>query len=221
MATTPQDIINIINQRIVTNGNNEITALVLNPILVAMVQQYIDYIGDLNSLNTTDKSNIVNAINEIVTGFVGINSVIGGINISIDNTDPANPIINLDSLGTNGVLNNSNVPGVSLTDSLNELFNIYVSQNNRLKNVVAPLGATLDLDFDLYEGWNAVLTEDLTLSISNGKFKVVTVTLTGDFAITYPANSTVVGDAYDGTMNNKLVIEWVSATNILITVTNY
>ena len=83
------------------------------------------------------------------------------------------------------------------------------------------LGATLVLDLNSYEGWKATLTEALTLSIINGKFKVVTVTLTGNFAITYPASSTVVGDTYDGTVWNKLVIEYIDATDIFITVTNY
>lgn len=63
----------LIQQFIVANGNNEITANVLRPILEAMLQQPNDKIGDLPNLNTTDKTNIVNAINEIVnsgnTGF--------------------------------------------------------------------------------------------------------------------------------------------------------
>lgn len=55
-----------INSQIVTNGNNEITAAILNPILIGMVDQINDKTGDLPNLATTDKSNLVNAINELV-----------------------------------------------------------------------------------------------------------------------------------------------------------
>lgn len=54
-----------INSQIVTNGNNEITAAILNPILIGMVDQINDKTGDLPNLATVDKSNLVNAINEL------------------------------------------------------------------------------------------------------------------------------------------------------------
>ena len=88
------------------------------------------------------------------------------------------------------------------------------------ESVEGSLGATLALDFDSYETWTGTLTEALTLSITNAKVKVVTLDLTGDFAITYPATSSVVGDTYDGTGDNKITIEW-KASSIFITVTNY
>ena len=86
--------------------------------------------------------------------------------------------------------------------------------------VVSSLGATLVLDFDDYETWTATLTEALTISITNEKVKVVTLDLTGDFAITYPVGSSLVGDTYDGTDGNKITIEW-KTNSILIIVTNY
>ncbi len=104
-------------------------------------------------------------------------------------------------------LNTAKVTNARFDDRLNEVGNISAS--------------TLALDFDLYEGWDAVLTEALTLSITNPKFKVVTVDLSGDFAITYPTNSTVVGDTYDGTVRNTLTIHYTDATNILVIVTNW
>ncbi|MBV1952741.1 MAG: hypothetical protein KUG64_11180 [Cycloclasticus sp.] len=96
-----------------------------------------------------------------------------------------------------------------------------VRQDDRLNDVGSVNASTLSLDFDTYEGWNATLTEDLTISITNGKFKVVTLDLTGDFSITYPVNSDVVGDAYDGTKKNTLTIHYRDASNILIIVTNW
>lgn len=64
---TLQDVLNLINSEIVANGNQEITADVLRPILEAMVQQPNDLIGDLGDLQTADVSNIVNAINSILS----------------------------------------------------------------------------------------------------------------------------------------------------------
>lgn len=62
------EVIALINAEIVANGNQEITADVLRPILLAMLQQPNDLIGDLNDLTTTANDNLVNAINEINAG---------------------------------------------------------------------------------------------------------------------------------------------------------
>src|SRR5690606_24206701 len=51
--------------------NNEITAAILNPILVAMVEQANDKMGELDDLDTGDKSNLVAAINEVKNGATG------------------------------------------------------------------------------------------------------------------------------------------------------
>lgn len=63
---TEAQILALINLYIVANGNNEITANVLRPILVAMLEQPNDKVGELGNLDTVDKSSIVNAINELV-----------------------------------------------------------------------------------------------------------------------------------------------------------
>lgn len=59
-------VLALINEFIVANGNNEITADVLRPILVAMLEQPNDKVGELGDLDTVDQSSIVNAINELV-----------------------------------------------------------------------------------------------------------------------------------------------------------
>lgn len=64
---TEAQVLALINLYIVANGNNEITADVLRPILVAMLEQPNDKVGELSSLSTTDKTSIVNAINEVLT----------------------------------------------------------------------------------------------------------------------------------------------------------
>lgn len=72
MNPTEQEILDLINLYIVANGNNEITANVLNPVLEAMVNQPNQLIGILSQLQTTNQSNLVSAINEVY-------SLVGGI----------------------------------------------------------------------------------------------------------------------------------------------
>ena len=64
-------VLALINLHIVANGSNEITADVLRPILQAMLAQPNDKIGELGDLDTTDKTTIVNAINELVSASSG------------------------------------------------------------------------------------------------------------------------------------------------------
>lgn len=64
---TEAAILTLINTYIVSNGANEITADILRPILIAMLEQPNDKVGELADLDTTDKDNIVDAINEILS----------------------------------------------------------------------------------------------------------------------------------------------------------
>jgi len=57
----------LIQAEIVANGNNEITANVLRPVLEAMINFPNDSIGVLANLTTSDVSSVVNAINSIVS----------------------------------------------------------------------------------------------------------------------------------------------------------
>src|SRR5690606_19925380 len=68
-------VILLINNNIIPNNNNEITADVLRPILIEMLQQPNDLIGMLGNLQTDDKSNLVTAINEIVDDVGAMSSV--------------------------------------------------------------------------------------------------------------------------------------------------
>lgn len=60
-----QQVITEIQQWIIANGNNEITADVLRPILESMVDQINDLTGVLTDLSTTDRSTLVAAINSV------------------------------------------------------------------------------------------------------------------------------------------------------------
>ncbi len=75
-------VLALINLHIVANGNNEITADVLRPILEAILEQPNDKVGELGDLDTTDKTTIVNAINELVSASGG------GFEIHSGSADP-------------------------------------------------------------------------------------------------------------------------------------
>ncbi len=64
MPTLAQ-VIAKINNDIIPNGNEEITGIILNSVLLDMVAQINDLVGELDDLNTDDATSIVNAINSL------------------------------------------------------------------------------------------------------------------------------------------------------------
>jgi hypothetical protein len=64
-----------IDEWIVTNGNNEITALVLNPVLQNITDQINELTGALADLTTTDTSDLVAAINSIKSEIDNLSGV--------------------------------------------------------------------------------------------------------------------------------------------------
>ena len=86
---TYQQVLDYINQWIVANGNNEITADVLRPVLVAILTRSQDVTGNTEDLSTAVNSNLVAAINSILLlippGSAGIKLFSGQVN---PNTTP-------------------------------------------------------------------------------------------------------------------------------------
>lgn len=68
-------VLQLINQNIVPNNNNEITANVLRPILIEMLEQPNEIIGPLSNLNTSDNSTLVGAINELKSYIDLLNNI--------------------------------------------------------------------------------------------------------------------------------------------------
>lgn len=68
---TYAEVIALINANVTTNGNNEITGAILNSVLQAMLTQPNDLIGNLTDLNTDVDTDIVAAINWILTQLDG------------------------------------------------------------------------------------------------------------------------------------------------------
>ena len=147
-------VIGQINTYIVANGNNEITANVLNPILVLLADFANNNIGDLSTLTTDQKNSVVEAINSLKQNFDDL--VNNGVQLytGIDNPNDTPPPtykyadfymqVDIDSLPvklwqwngfvwtdasqepqteSDNVNNNSNVPGISVTEALNYLLN--------------------------------------------------------------------------------------------------
>jgi hypothetical protein len=80
------DVLTQINTFILANGANAITADVLRPILIGMVQQPNDLTGELGNLSTADSTNLVAAINEI-------NSALGDVSGITIHTGADTPLI--------------------------------------------------------------------------------------------------------------------------------
>ena len=74
---TEASVIALINDGITDNGNNEVTAAVLRPILIAMVEQINDLVGDPANLTTTAQV-IVDAINEVKDEISTVITVFAG-----------------------------------------------------------------------------------------------------------------------------------------------
>lgn len=77
-----------IQQWIVANGNQEITADVLRPVLEEMLQACKDTTGELSDLSTADQSNLVAAINEIKSTLDSLNTTTAGVQIYYGTDDP-------------------------------------------------------------------------------------------------------------------------------------
>lgn len=79
-------VISQINTYIVANGNNEITANVLNPILKVITDFANNTIGELTDLNTTDTNTVVAAINSLKLAFDNLNN--NGVQLLTGYDDP-------------------------------------------------------------------------------------------------------------------------------------
>jgi hypothetical protein len=97
---------------------------------------------------------------------------------------------------------------------------LYALEDKLVSN--ASVSGAFEIDW-LNDTWDLVLTGNTTLSEVNlpsiGKTKVISLYVTGDFAITYPANWTdsIIG-TYDGTVLNQIVVEIRSTGKYFVTI---
>lgn len=92
MATpTYAEVLTQINTYIVANGNNEITANVLNPILAFMLDFSNNNIGDLNALTTDETNSLVEAINSLKESFDNLSNSGVQLHTGYDNPNDTPP----------------------------------------------------------------------------------------------------------------------------------
>lgn len=120
---TKQEVIQLIQQWIVANGNNEITANVLRPILEAMLLQPNDLIGDLTDLNTTENTSLVAAINESLNSTGASLNLYTGTGLPTETPPPVYTIgdlyVQINEFGTQGLYQWNGFEWVRVTKKLN------------------------------------------------------------------------------------------------------
>lgn len=197
----------IINSNIVTNNNEDITAVVLNMVLTALIDYTKDVnfdlfqaltnlglkIGDLSNLNTTDKTNLVNAINEVLMngGGGGIDwnsptpSALGYYNALLNKIDNSNLLNKSSGVVNSGVYiaktKKGNISGdVQLEDAENFIYTMTGNVNFKFDN----------------------------LTLANDESAVITIQLTGSFAFSFPVGVVAqpYNDTYDGGKTNYLTV---------------
>lgn len=73
---TYQEVLDLIQAEITANGNNEITGNVLRPILEAILLQPNELIGNIEDLQTNETSDLVSAINSLLSELQSNNGLI-------------------------------------------------------------------------------------------------------------------------------------------------
>jgi hypothetical protein len=102
--------------------------------------------------------------------------------------------------------------------------NIRIRPQERLLENLAVSG-TFDLDYNLYETFNLVLTGATTFTESNlptsgEDTKIIVLTVTGDFSLTYPAGwSDYITGVYDGTVQNLIVVQYFKSALYKVQIT--
>ena len=89
--------------------------------------------------------------------------------------------------------------------------------NTPIRLEEASITGAKNIDWSLFETFRFTLTGAVTFTDINlpaSGSKVITMIITGNFAITYPTGwtSNFVNGAYDGTKRNLIVVEYVKAT---------
>lgn len=159
---TEAEVIQLIIDIIVANGNNQITANVLRPVLLAMLEQSNDKMGELSDLDTTDKTNLVNAINEaLANGGVGSTFTVHSGTDNPNTTPPASY-----SIGDWYIRNGTSIyqyngdTWVLLSNSSVTVFSeafTYTSPNNTF-TVINPINQIIDVQIEHGSNYNEYAT---------------------------------------------------------------
>ena len=133
-----------------------------------------------------------------------VQSIVGGTNVTIDNTDVANPIINVDIVIDETSISDGSITLAKLADRLKKRVDLanttvinFSAGSTFLHNTL-----TADTEFTFTNLPTGTDTEVKTLE-----------DITGEFAITLPAYCEKYGGTYDGTKKNQFVFQVVNGTS--------
>ena len=163
-------------------------------------------------------------------GFVnGVNMLIGGTQIELNTS---NGFVLSTNFGTEKVtlkndLLSSNVQyDVNFPDKANGSSETFAMLSDTKSKLVENLNVsgTYDIDYS-FDTWNLVVTGATTFTESNlptsgTNTKAITLIVTGEFAITFPAGWTtnIVGE-YDGAVRNNIVVEFIKTGDYTVQIT--
>lgn len=161
---------------------------------------------------------------EYLIGEISVFDYLGTEETFLNFTDLINRLTDLGYTGieTNGIIPTASSYISSDVDNYLELGTdnkLFVPPSSEYGTLVtnASVSGTYDLDFSK-DTFELTLVGNTTLTVSNlptaGNTKVISVYMTGNFALTYPTGFTtrIVG-TYNGLKNNLLAIEYRGATN--------
>ena len=221
-----------ITESIDVNNDFDITIGDTNTAAIKVQNQnsfnYIE-IGDLGLASRVDVPSTDIRLGDQFGFLNGVNMLIGGTQIELNTS---NGFVLSTNFGTEKVtlkndLLSSNVQyDVNFPDKANgssETFAMLSDTKSKLVENLSVSG-TYDIDYS-FDTWNLVVTGDTTFTESNlptsgTNTKAITLIVTGEFAITFPAGWTtnIVGD-YDGAVRNNIVVEFIKTGDYTVQIT--
>lgn len=209
---TPEEIIGLINSQLPTNGNNEITADVLRPVLIAMVEQINALVGDASNL--PDGSNtVIEAINNIPSS--GIQVLTGVAN---PNDIPPPDFETGDFYLQDGGSPNSRFWQFNSIDWI-EILSPENQKKRNLRIVTGNTNVAIDDDVIIYNGANTndIITLLSVLTTNSRKLKIVNIS---GFNINTSINYTNLEGSNITLLASNTVVELMSNGTIYYQINN-
>lgn len=167
----------------------------------AIIDFFFGITGDPDQLQTSDKSSLVNAINEVKSS--------GGGGGGVDWTTPIDKFFGIWDTATGKIINSKleeTIQGAKLSGRL-------VANGLIGKNISSNIDGVFNIDLnDLAEHYFLTQTDNVAITFTNmitaNQTAVITITLTGTYTFTFPSwlKPLPYNDTYDGAINNEIVI---------------
>ena len=171
-------------------------------------------IGDLNDLNTTDKSNLVNAINDVLSTLTNVAGDLNDLNTT-DKSSLVNAINDVLSTLTNvaGDLNDLNTTDKSnLVNAINENYNSIETIENKLSDYITPDDFTGTDSQKLQAALDSLAGVGGTIVINRNYELDADITISHD-SNAYDTNINIVGVGKENTIDFK-TYKFISADTV-------